>query len=60
VSVRGSFLVPGNPGANKVRFRGRIGGRRLRPGRYRLVANATDLAGNVSKPARTAFRIVRR
>jgi hypothetical protein len=60
VAVHGSFRVPGSTGANKVRFRGRIGGRRLRPGRYRLVAIASDLAGNASKPARTPFRIVRR
>jgi hypothetical protein len=59
-SVRGSFVVPGNAGANQVRFRGRIGGRRLRPGLYRLVANATDPAGNVSKAVRASFRIVRR
>jgi hypothetical protein len=37
----------------------RLRARRLRPGRYRLVASAVDAAGNRSKAARTRFRIVR-
>jgi hypothetical protein len=60
VAVRGSFKAKGVAGANRARFRGRIGGRKLRPGRYRLVAVARDAAGNASVPARTPFRIVRR
>lgn len=60
VAVRGSFTTSGVAGANTLRFRGRVGGRRLRPGRYRLVAVARDAAGNASAPARTPFRIVRR
>lgn len=40
--------------------RGRMGGRRLAPGRYRLVLRATDTAGNRSALRRVAFRIVAR
>jgi hypothetical protein len=42
-------------GVNRVRFSGRVGGRKLRPGAYRL--QSIDPAGTV---ARAAFRIVRR
>jgi hypothetical protein len=34
-----------------VRFRGRLRGKRLKPGRYRFVIRARDGAGNVSKPS---------
>jgi hypothetical protein len=46
-------------GANTVRFRGRIGRRRLAAGRYRAVVTATDPAGNRSTPRRTRFTITR-
>lgn len=59
VAVKGSFTVAGRTGANRIELRGRIGGRTLKPGSYRLVARATDAAGNVSPPKRTAFTIVR-
>jgi hypothetical protein len=49
----------GQVGANTFRFRGRIGGRRLSPGGYRLVARATDAAGNTGAAKRVRFRIVR-
>jgi hypothetical protein len=42
-----------------VRFRGRLKGKTLRPGAYRFVIRARDGAGNVSKPRRPQFRIVR-
>ena len=60
VAVRGTFTRAGVRGANAMRFMGRIGGRRLAPGRYRLVASARDAAGNRSLLRRTGFRIVRR
>jgi hypothetical protein len=53
--VPGAFTHRGSSGTNSFRFSGRIRGRRLRPGRYRLVARipgATALR-------RTGFRIVR-
>jgi hypothetical protein len=59
VAVKGSFKVAGKKGTNKIEFRGRIGGRALSPGRYRLNARETDLAANTSTTRRTAFRIVR-
>lgn len=52
--VRGSFKQAGKAGANSLRFSGRIGGKRLRPGRYRLVA--TPQGG---PPARAPFRVRR-
>ena len=34
----GRFRVAGHPGVNRVRFRGRVGGRPLGPGTYRIKA----------------------
>jgi hypothetical protein len=59
IPVEGSFTVKGKKGANKIELRGRIGGKTLKPGRYRLNARATDPAGNLSVPKRTAFTIDR-
>jgi hypothetical protein len=36
----GSFTVPGRAGINRIRFRGRLGGRPLAEGTYRLIAQA--------------------
>jgi hypothetical protein len=55
VTVRGSFAHDGAAGANSLRFSGRVSGRRLAPGRYRLVA--TPRGGG--RAARASFRIVR-
>jgi hypothetical protein len=60
VTVRGRFRHVGKAGANRFRFTGRLRGRKLRPGRYRLGARAVDAAGNRSPIARRKFRIVRR
>jgi hypothetical protein len=60
VRVRGSFVHQGAAGLNRFRFSGRLRNRRLPVGRYRLVAVATDVAGNRSAAKRRAFRIVRR
>jgi hypothetical protein len=59
VSVKGRFATASAAGVNSVRFRGRLRGKRLKPGRYRFVIRARDGAGNVSKPKRPTFRIVR-
>ncbi len=59
VNVSGSFTVTGKAGTNRFRFRGRIGGKRLKLGSYRLNARATDSDGNKSALRRKAFRIVR-
>jgi hypothetical protein len=57
--LAGTFRHRGAAGANSFRFRGRVNGRRLRPGRYRLTATAVDASGNRSLSRRVAFRIVR-
>jgi hypothetical protein len=49
----------GRAGANEVRFDGKVGGRRLKAGSYRLALTATDAAGNRSTLARAAFRVKR-
>jgi streptogramin lyase len=58
--LRGSFGARGVRGSNRARFSGRLRGRRLKPGRYYLVAVATDRAGNRSRAARVKFKIRRR
>jgi hypothetical protein len=59
VAVKGSFTVAGRRGSNRIELRGRLGGRTLRPGSYRLNARETDRAANRSRTKRTAFRVVR-
>jgi uncharacterized repeat protein (TIGR01451 family) len=60
VRLKGSFAHAGNAGPNRFKFTGRLRGRKLRPGRYRLAAAPRDAAGNRSKAKRVKFRIVRR
>jgi len=59
-TLRGGFTHRGKAGRNRFTFRGRLRARKLRPGRYRLRAVATDPAANKSRPKRSRFRIVRR
>lgn len=60
VAVKGIVLTrAGKQGANTVRFSGRVGRYKLTPGRYRLVARATDPSRNASKLALRPFRVVR-
>ena len=59
IAIKGSFRFAGKAGANSLRFRGRIGGRKLKPGSYRLSAQATDPAKNRSLPSRKTFKTVR-
>ena len=50
-SVRiGAFAQQATASRNRKRFRGRIAGRRLSPGRYRATLIATDATGNASEP----------
>jgi hypothetical protein len=58
LAVRGTFQHADRAGSRRLRFMGRIGGHRLARGRYRLVLTARDAAGNRSKPAARAFRIL--
>jgi len=55
----GSFTIDGDPADNDFKFRGRVGGRTLAPGRYRLNARAKDPNGNKSPVRRKRFRITR-
>jgi hypothetical protein len=59
VAPSGSFTHEGRAGLNQFRFSGRVNGRRLTPGRYRMTVIARDSAGNASTPRSTRFRIVR-
>lgn len=56
VKVKGSFNVGGTAGANKFKFTGRIGDRRLGRGRYRLVATPTTGA-KTGQAARARFTV---
>jgi hypothetical protein len=58
VSLRGGFTHAGKAGANRFKFTGRLRGRKLKPGSYRLVEVAVDAAGNKSATKRVRFRIV--
>jgi hypothetical protein len=59
VTLKGGFTHAGEAGANSFKFTGRLGGRTLKPGRYRLVEVAVDAAGNKSATRRVRFRIVK-
>ncbi len=56
-AVKGSFAWNGSAGTNSLRFSGRIGGRALAAGTYRLIATARDRAGHVAHPAYATFTI---
>ena len=51
--------TPAPRGGTGARFFCKVGGRRLRAGRYTARAVARDPAGNYSKPKKVRFRIVR-
>jgi uncharacterized delta-60 repeat protein len=58
VAVKGTFTHRDTAGANAFRFSGRLKGRRLAPGSYRLVAQPSSPAGKGTKKT-AAFRIIR-
>jgi hypothetical protein len=58
-TVHGRIDRAGAPGNNFVKFAGRIGGHTLKPGRYRLIARATDDAHNAGNTVRATFWVVR-
>jgi Ca2+-binding RTX toxin-like protein len=47
-------------GSRSLAFSGRMKGRTLKPGPYRFIVRATDLAGNRSTARTVRFRVVRR
>lgn len=58
-ALRGVMVHSGRSGANRFAFTGRMGARKLSPGRYQLVARATDAAGNSSVTERIPFQVIR-
>lgn len=58
VTLKGSFSRNGATGTNSFHFTGRLNGRKLKPGRYKLVATPTA-GGLKGKATSTGFRIVR-
>ena len=57
--VAGKLTDKGAVGENELAIKRRFAGRRLAPGRYRLVIVAKDAAGNKSAVKRIGFRIKR-
>jgi hypothetical protein len=60
VRLRGQMDLEAVQGESRFRFRGRWGGKTLRPGRYKLIATAIDASGIPGKAKVARFRIVRR
>jgi hypothetical protein len=60
LKVKGTLIRSGVSGANQLAFSGRIGSRKLAAGSYRLVAKATDAAGNRGRAKTATFTIARR
>jgi glycine rich protein len=58
VTLKGSFSRNGVAGKNSFHFTGRLNGRKLKPGRYRLVATPSA-GGKRGKPTSSGFRIIR-
>jgi hypothetical protein len=55
----GTLVRAGRSGPNRLRFKGRVGRRLLRPGRYVVRAQATNAAGLRSARRSVKFRILR-
>jgi len=60
LSTRGTLTRTSHQGKNRVAFSGRIGSRKLAPGRYQATITATDAAKNTSKPKTISFTVVKR
>jgi hypothetical protein len=58
VRLRGKWVRPALAGTNRRRFTGRLRGRALPPGRYRLYVKAQDASGRSSRARRAQFRIL--
>ncbi len=55
--MKGKFSNSGHAGSNSFRWNGRLRGRRLHPGRYRLVAEAVDASSEHSARLRRRFSV---
>jgi hypothetical protein len=53
-AMRGEIQRAASGGTNFAKFDGRIGGRWISPGRYALIAGATDTAGNPARKSPSA------
>jgi hypothetical protein len=60
VQLRGHMDLQAVQGESRFGFRGRWGGKTLRPGRYKLIATATGASGVPGQPKIARFKIVRR
>jgi len=58
-ALKGSLVSKLEAGKSQLRLSGKWNGRRLQPGRYRLLVVATDALGNKSKAKRRAFEVLR-
>lgn len=58
-TVRGSLSRGFRAGSGSVRYTGRLAGRRLATGRYRVQVVAIDSTGNQSRVRNASFRVVR-
>lgn len=58
IPVVGTVTV--KAGANRLKFTGRVRGKKLRTGRYDLIFRLTDAAGNVSNEKSAKIRVVKR
>ena len=54
----GSFTKVVGVGANSVRFKGKIGSKKLAPGTYVLTVVATDFGKHTSKPVKVTFKVL--
>jgi hypothetical protein len=57
--AKGSIKTAAKPGANSLRFMGRVAKRTVRPGRHVMTLKAAPLAGGKARSATVKFRIVR-
>ena len=58
-ALKPTLPLAADAGTYRRRFDGRLGSRRLKPGRYKLRLIAVDAAGNAALPVTVAFRVVR-
>lgn len=58
-TIAGAVVRQGRAGANSFRWQGKLGGKRLKPGRYRLAATARSADGAEAQTVRRSFRVVR-
>jgi hypothetical protein len=54
----GRFKHADTAGLNRFRFTGRVGGKRLRPGRYRLISRPVNAAGKAGRSHTNFFTII--